>query len=485
MRLCQPFFRALARSFTAVWLLSGVMAALALAGAAAMAGLIDAQIAHQTLSTQTPLLAVILIAGLGGAVLSLARATLLNRRRVWIEHRMAEYVLAHELWLASDARQRDRSLAAVATIGRFIGAPCAVAIAEAPWSLAILAGCGWFDRSISMAAGVAVAVLMLLTLWGSRVTRAARGFDAAGLAVHAGLDVIAAADLNTGASLDRAHAVAERWETSQRAYATACYTHGQSRARRHIVAGTVIGFAGFAVVAMTLAPDATRTLSVGGLAAVAAITCASLWPFLRLAIDAAHVAQARAARQQLLSLRVARTREGDARSMAIAAPDLRAPLTAGMLATAAAAASLLGAATYWQLPVLASWTSAAVATDARNIVGAHTPRAATAAATVPYDHIALDAEIKGLRAGLTRAGTQLTELRREADGLSRAGPTDTDAAARLRTIEAAGNALTASVGTMLKRIAILERELAEAAAPQPQLAPHNATTELPVREGQS
>ena len=86
---------------------------------------------------------------------------------------------------------------------------------------------------------------------------------------------------------------------------------------------------------------------------------------------------------------------------------------------------------------------------------------------------------------LTRAGTQLTELRREADGLSRAGPTDTDAAARLRTIEAAGNALTASVGTMLKRIAILERELAEAAAPQPQLAPHNATTELPVREGQS
>ena len=74
---------------------------------------------------------------------------------------------------------------------------------------------------------------------------------------------------------------------------------------------------------------------------------------------------------------------------------------------------------------------------------------------------------------------------RTIDGLSRAGPTDTDAAARLRTIEAAGNALTASVGTMLKRIAILERELAEAAAPQPQLAPLNATTELPVREGQS
>ena len=110
MRLCQPFFRALARSFGVAVLLGGPVVGLWLVAAAALADLIDARLGGVPLLRLLQPLSILSIAALGAMAVQHARDTLLQRRRVWLEHTLGEVVLAHELWLGSDSRHRTRSL---------------------------------------------------------------------------------------------------------------------------------------------------------------------------------------------------------------------------------------------------------------------------------------------------------------------------------------------------------------------------------------
>ena len=350
MRLCQPYFRALSRGFVAIWLLSGVMMALWLVGIAAFARLIDAQIAHRPLPELLPLVAIVLIALGGALVVQLARDTLLNRRRIWLDHRLAEVVLAHELWRGSEARHRNRSLAAVDALGRFVGSPAAKALAEAPWAMAIVGGLWTLDADIAAVTSAAMLILLALALSGGRLTRSARQFDTTVMSVAAGQDLLHTIRLDTGLSLDDARLVAGRWETTQRNRVVAQYAYAQSYGRTRI--GTAILVALATAAMAVLAITTSQGLSMGGLTAICLAGCGALLSVSRWVVDAGEVAAARSARRLLGTLRVARSRSGELRRPSVAAPDLRGPIAGALFATAASVAGLTLVVNYWQLPVL-------------------------------------------------------------------------------------------------------------------------------------
>lgn len=350
MRLCQPFFRALARSFGVAVLLGGPVVGLWLVAAAALADLIDARLGGVPLLRLLQPLSILSIAALGAMAVQHARDTLLQRRRVWLEHTLGEVVLAHELWLGSDSRHRTRSLAAVTSVARFMAGP-ATTLAEAPWAMAIIGGLWAVQVDIAAVASGSMLLVLAFALAGSRIKRSARQYDSAASADAAGQHVIHSAPLDCSLSMEQARGIAARWEETQRGRMAAAYAEGQARARRSSGAAVMKLLALMAFAAVIASDFADSTLSVGALIATALVAIAALHSLCRWVVDAGTVASARAAHRQLITLRIARARGGDAQRPAIAAPDLRAPLVAGFLATAATVAALAALTVYWQLPI--------------------------------------------------------------------------------------------------------------------------------------
>jgi ABC-type protease/lipase transport system fused ATPase/permease subunit len=178
MRFCKPYLRALRRGLAVSVLLGGVMSAFAAIAASALARLIDARLASDTSSALLPVLLVLGAASFGFCAIGLMRATLHNRRQIWIAHALAQDVAAHEMWTAAEAPERERSLAAVAEIATFTGSSCSRALADAPWVLLGTASLWLIDGNI---AAVASGVVVMLSAWavvGSRRTTLAHNFDA-------------------------------------------------------------------------------------------------------------------------------------------------------------------------------------------------------------------------------------------------------------------------------------------------------------------
>lgn len=475
MRLCQPYFRALARNFAVVSLLSGVMMALALVAAAALAQIIDARLAHATVAELLPHLAVIAIAVAGAMLVRLARDTLLNRRRIWLEHGLGEAIVAHELWLGADNRHRLRSRAAVSTLARFTGSPLAAALAEAPWALFVVAGLWSIHLNIAVVASVALLLLFALAVFGSRVTDTALQFDLATTADANGQSVLQRAYAHTGASVDHARQVAAQWESTQRAHMAVTYRGLQRQGLRqafvHLIVATATGAMAFAAGSGT---DAAK-VSTGGLVATCLVAFCALLVVSQWAIDAPIVARARAARRQLATLRAARTRAGEARLPVIARPDLRAPLAAGFFATAATAAALTAAVVHWQLPV--GW----ILRERLAMVTPTLPTAREAFAFSSASPLGDADEIKNLGAQLAGYRMRLTELQHDAEKLGRTDTVEPQANS-LRAIEASASALTASMHAIIGRLAELERPVADApgtsVATSPRTLPPSAAKDV-------
>ncbi len=445
MRLCQPYLSALARSFFAVWLLSGVIVMSWLAAAVALAQLIDAKLAVTPTATLIPLVAIISIAISGALVVQLARTTLLNRRRIWLAHGMGEAVLAHETWLNSETRHRTRSLAAVDTIAYFTGSRAATALAEAPWAILLICSLWSININIAAIAGISLVVLATLALSGSRLSRAARQFDTAFMAHAMGHDIMRQASGNANASLDHARRLAAAWENTQRALMASSYMQSQTRSRRVTLAVSInLLTLGAMTTVATSADD--MTTSAGTLAATCLVAMGALSIVSRWAVDAFVCARARAAVRQLGTLRVARTRGGEARLPIIARPDLRAPMAAGVLATAATIAALAGAAVHWQLPMskLVGMTTAQL-----------NPSAAVHASAASQPRH----ELERLRIELIDQQYRLGELRLEAEKPD-GGNGSEGTFSVLQHIEGVAQRLTSSMAAMMGRIATLERELA-------------------------
>ena len=352
MRLCQTQLRAFGRSLAAASLFSGVMAALWLVAAVAGARAISLHLAHQDTVEELPLVAVLAIALAGASLVQAARNTLLNRRAAWLDHSLSECVVAHELWRASDNRQLDRSLGAVAAIARFAGSPAAIALVEAPWAMAGLGGLWLIDIDLAAMANGSALVLLVMALTGSRITRQARQFDAGLAARHGGYDAIRAASLAPDASLERACDVASRWEATQRALVAWTYAGAQARVRRQLFARMVLTGSACGMGWIASKVHAQGGVGLSELIASLAAGLMAQGALSRAAVDARSAAYARAALRHLATLRVASSRQVETWRPAPASPDLRAPIAAAWLAAAASVAGLGGAATYWNLPVL-------------------------------------------------------------------------------------------------------------------------------------
>ena len=442
MRLCQPYLSALARSFFAVWLLSGVIISSWLVAAIAAAQIIDARLALAPTASLLPLATIITIAIAGALVVHMARGTLLNRRRIWLAHGLGEAVLAHETWLNSDTKQRTRSLAAVETIAQFTGSPAATALSETPWAVLVICGLWAIDINIASVATMALVVMLTFALSGCRMSRGARQFDTAHAAQTLGHDIMRDGCGDANASLDHARRVAGRWENTQRAHMAASYAQTQAHERRRILVVALNAVTLGALIAVACA-STDGAVTLGTLVASCAVASGALYVVSCWAAEAFVCASARAAKRQLGTLRVARTRGGEARLPSIARPDLRAPIAAGVFATAATAAALAGAAIHWQLPVskLIGVTVAAIPSELPL-------RSAS-------DHVR---ELDRLKADLANQKFRLGELRQEAETLQNAGATEAQSPT-LKNIEAVARGLTASMTAMLGRIETLERDL--------------------------
>ena len=464
MRLCQPYFRALARSFAAVWLLAGVTALMWIIAAVALARLIDAQLAREPQSALLPLLTVGSIACAGALGLQHARGTLLQRRRIWLEHGLGEVVLAHELWLGSETRHRTRSLAAVKAIADFTGSRAATALTEAPWAMAIAGGLWSVQMDIAAVLSVAMVLMLALALPNCRLTRTARQFDALLMAETAGQDIIRVAGLETNASLENARRVASQWEATQRGRVSGSYGAAQAHSRRALSVIAIKLFALVGIAGIAAAPSSGGRLSAGGLVAAGLVAMAVLQSLARWVEDAEVCAAARAAQRQLATLRVARSRSGAARSAPLAPPDLRAPIAAGLFVTAATAAGLAGAVVHWHLPVMSIMRDVSVFASPLSHAAVTPEKSTNAVAATGPEH-----QIRRLRADLVNAQGRVAALHREANALGTA-MLGHPALPPLATLEAAAAGLTTTMKTMLDRIATLERELAE-----PVVAKHPAS----------
>ena len=483
MPLCQPYFRALQRSFAAAWLLSGLMAALWLVAAYAFAQIFDAHLARQPLVSLLPLGTVLAIAVTGACMLQQAISTIFNRRQIWLEHGLGERVLAHELWAATDPRQRDRKLAAVMATGAFVGSRLAMALAHAPWALLIVA-CLWFVQfELAALASASSLLLIVIAVIGSRISKTARKFDGPFAAIAAGQNIVHRSGINHASSMEYAQTVAAHWEETQRSRVTMHYSAAQVLARRSLCA--VLLVATFAIVlgALALEVPLTSTFTPGALF----VTCGALVMtqviLAHWAINAPVLGAARAARRELMSLRVSHPRERHSRLAAVPGPDLRTPIATGLLATAAAAAALFGAVSFWQLPLvnlardkLTAAPHSQQMTDFKQ-VSAKTNVATTRPALNNDANTTVDLEIRNLRTELGATQQRLTELRQEAETLaqpqSQVDTTAYPAHRRLREIEAAASALSTAMKTIVQRIAALELTFAKAANPPAQQQPIN------------
>lgn len=368
MRLCQSSFRALTRSFIAVGLMSGVLALFALAAAWMLAQLIDANLAGAPLAASAPQAIILAIAVLATLFGKTVRDTMLNRRSIWLAHGLGSAVVAHEIWRGSDARHRTRSLSAVDAIAKFVGSPAAQVLTAAPWAIALIAALWLIHVDVAAVASAILVFEVVFVLVGVRITRGARQFDADDQAWTTGQDAIATGRAEN-VSMDRARLVAERWEAAHALRFGSTYRDLQRRSRREALLAALDLLTAVALL-LAATYGTSNGLSVGSLAAVAVVAFGSLRIMSRVALEAPVYARARAARRQLVTLRVAKTRQGAACIPTIAAPRMRGPIAAALLTTAAAAAAIAAIAVVWQLPIAMAarnaigWTSPSVAPQA-------------------------------------------------------------------------------------------------------------------------
>jgi ABC-type protease/lipase transport system fused ATPase/permease subunit len=350
MRLCQPYLAALRRSLIGTSVIGCIQAALWLGASLILATLIDLRLNGQPFGLALPWAIALVIAASGAVLLSLTRLTLLNRRRVWIDHALGEKVVEYEVWVASDGRQRARSLAAVAVLGRFAGSTAARAAADTPWALLAI-GAVWFvDMDLAVIASAAALVLTIMTIASICVSPRAHTFDHSAAAHTDGDAVVRATPLNPDALPDQARAAARGWETTQGAHLAIVYNTAQASGRRRLGAGLILGCAGAMMGGLLLERPMNDGHTVGSVVAMSCLIMAALAVLARGAIGAPLTAQARAARTHLLMLRQGRGRTASVQMLRPAGPDLRLPLAASFTLTAATAAALIATQMYWNLP---------------------------------------------------------------------------------------------------------------------------------------
>jgi ABC-type protease/lipase transport system fused ATPase/permease subunit len=350
MRLCQPYLAALRRTLIGTSLIGCIQAGLWLVASLILATLIDLRLAGQPLAHVLPWAIAICIAASGAVLLSLTRLTLLNRRRVWIDHALGEKVVEYEVWVAADGRQRARSLAAVAVLGRYAGSTAARALADTPWALMAI-GAVWFvDMDLAVVASAGALVLIIMTIASVYVSPRAHTFDHSAAAHTEGDAVVRGSPINPDAVPEQARAAARNWEATQGAHLATLYSTAQASGRRRIGAGMVLGCAAAMMGALLLERPVSDGHTVGNVVAMACLIMAALAVLARGAIGAPLTAQARAARTHLLLLRHGRNRPAPAPVLRPVGPDIRLPLAASFTLTAATLAALVATQMHWNLP---------------------------------------------------------------------------------------------------------------------------------------
>jgi ABC-type protease/lipase transport system fused ATPase/permease subunit len=276
MRFCQPYLAALRRSLIGTSLIGGIQAALWLAGSLILATLIDVRLNGQPFGQALPWAIALVITTSGAVLLSLTRLTLLNRRRVWIDHALGERVVEYEVMVASDGRQRARSLAAVAVLGRFAGSTAARALADTPWALLAI-GAVWFvDMDLAVIASAAALVLILLTIASVYVSPRAHKFDDSAAARTEGDDVVRAALVDLDAVHAQARLTARGWEATQGAHLATLYNTAQASGRRRIGAGLIMGCAAAMMGALLLERPLADGHTLGSVVAMSCLIMAAL-----------------------------------------------------------------------------------------------------------------------------------------------------------------------------------------------------------------
>ncbi len=351
MRFCQPYLASLRRSLIGTSLIGGIQAALWLVGSLMLATLIDVRLNGQSFNQALPSAMALVITTSGAVLLSLTRMTLLNRRRVWIDHALGERVVEYEVMVASDARQRARSLAAVAVLGRFAGSSAARALADSPWALLAIAATWFVDLDLAVVASVAALVLIILTIASVYVSPRAHKFDDSATARTEGDDVVRAALADRDAEHAQARLTARGWEATQGAHLATLYDTAQASGRRRIGAGLIMGCAAVMMGALLLERPMIDGQTVGSVVAMSCLIMAALAVLARGAVGAPLTAQARAARTHLLLLRLGRGRTASAAALRPIGPDLRLPLAASFGLTAATVAALVAMQLHWNLPL--------------------------------------------------------------------------------------------------------------------------------------
>ncbi len=356
MRPCQPYLAALRRALLAASLIGCVQAILWLVASVAAATLIDLRLASEPLARVLPWAGILAIAAAGAVLLSLSRVTLLNRRRVWIVHALGEQVIEYEVAMVADARQRARSLAAVEVLGRYAGCTAARALADTPWALLAIGGIWFLDIDMAVVASAAALFLIVMTVASAHFSPRAQTFDHA-IAAHSDGDaVVRAASGEPETIPGQARAAARGWEATQGAHLSMLYNTAQASGRRRIGAAVILGCVAVMIGSILLERPIPGGYTTGGIIATAGLIMAALAVLARGAIGAPLTAQARAAAGHLLMLRRpgirAASRHAHARHPRLPGPDLRAPIAASLIVTAATAAALITIVVQANLPPL-------------------------------------------------------------------------------------------------------------------------------------
>ena len=350
MRPCQPYLVALRRTLLATSLTGFVQAALWLVTGIAVSSIVDMRLAGEPLLQVVPWVIAVSVAGSSAVLLALTRLTVLNRRRVWIDHALGEAVVEFEVSVAGDGRQRARSLAAVGVLSRFTGSTAARALADTPWALLAIGAIWFIDIDMAVIASTAALVLIVMTVASVHLSPRAHTFDHAATAHSEGEAIVRAAAFDPDVIAGQARATARSWEATQGAHLSLLYSTAQASGRRRIGAAVIMGCAAVMMGVVLLERPLVYGHTVGGIIATAGLIMAALAVLARGAVGSPLTAQARAARNHLLLLRHAGGRHAHARARRPAGPDLRAPLAASFGLSAAAAAALVATLIHWNQP---------------------------------------------------------------------------------------------------------------------------------------
>ncbi len=349
MPLSHPYLVAFRRSLAAASLVGVIQATMWLIACLALARLIDHRLAGHTLMQVLPWALAIAVAASAAGLLSVTRSTLLNRRRVWLLHALGEKVVEHEVWVAADRRQRSRSLAAVALLGRFGGSTAARALVDTPWALCAIGAIWLVDMDMAVIASSAALLLIVMTIASVHLSPRAQTFDHTVTAHSEGDAAVRAAPVDPDALPEDARSTARNWEATQGAHLATLYDTAQASSRRRIGTATIMGCTALMIGGLILERPVSDGQTPGGLVAILCVIVAALAVLARGAVGAPLTAQARAARNHLLLLRTDRSRHSEPRRKRLAGPDVRAPMAATLALTVAATAALIATALHWDL----------------------------------------------------------------------------------------------------------------------------------------